>query len=379
MDNSYLIQKNQKKLRTGYTTGSCATAAAKAATHMLLTGELISQVTVTTPKGIILYLDVEHIEKTENFVSCAVKKDSGDDPDVTNGIYIYAGVEKRKGSDIIIDGGEGVARVTKKGLEQEIGSAAINKVPLKMIQEAVREEMRQSKYQEGVLVLISVPEGASLAEKTFNPRLGLEGGISILGTSGIVEPMSEKALLDTIFLEMKMLKAQEHNWCYIVPGNYGSDFLAKSLGYDKELAVKCSNFIGETIDYAITLEMKGILIIGHVGKLIKLAAGIMNTHSRQADARMEILASHAAINGAKSAVVLQLMECLTTREAIRILNQEQLLCPTMDSIMKKIELHLKRRGGTKLQIEALMFSDDQKILGRTRECESLLQRIQGEE
>ena len=198
---------------------------------------------------------------------------------MTNGILVYATVQKVEkkskinsensvdlSEKINLDGGIGIGRVTKPGLEQKIGQAAINKVPRRMICEAVEEVCRKYEYTGNLQVRLSVPEGAEVAKKTFNPRLGIEGGISILGTTGIVEPMSEKALTDTIYLEMKMLKENGTDWCYAVPGNYGMDFLRKKLHVDTALSVKCSNYVGETIEDAKLLGMKGILLIGHIGK-----------------------------------------------------------------------------------------------------------------
>ena len=274
------IGRTRSGLRYGWTTGSCAAAAAKAAAQMLFAGEEIRQVRLMTPKGIELYLDVECVTQTPEYTECAVRKYSGDDPDVTDGLLVFAKVERCGGDQILLDGGVGVGRVTKPGLEQKIGQAAINKVPRKMIAEEVEGVCRKYGYCGGVKVLISI------------------GGLSVLGTSGIVEPMSEKALTDTIYLEMKMLRESGRIYCYAVPGNYGIDFLTESMGIDPDLAVKCSNYVGETIDDARLLGMKGLLLIGHVGKFIKLAAGVMNTHSRQADCRMEVFASHAAMAGA---------------------------------------------------------------------------------
>lgn len=382
MENRQVIWKNQKRLRTGYTTGSCAAAAAKAAAHMLFSGEEIRQVSLLTPSGICLYLEVERIRRTEDCVSCAVQKDSGDDPDVTNGVYVYAKVKKTDQQEaagrICLEGGPGVGVVTRKGLKQKIGEPAINEVPRRMIIEAVQKKMKKYGYPGNVSVEISIPEGIRLAEKTFNPRLGIEGGISVLGTSGIVEPMSEQALTETIFLEMKMLKENGRDWCYIVPGNYGSDFLRENLGYDGELAVKCSNYIGETIDDAVRLGMKGILLIGHVGKLVKIAAGVMNTHSAQADCRMEVLASHAAMAGADSRLVRQIMGSVTTTEALELLQKNKILKETMDSVMDKIDYHLRQRAGGKVLTGAVMFSNEQGILGKTGEAEYLNLRIRGE-
>ena len=397
MANTSLVWKNQEKLRTGYTTGSCAAAAAKAAAHMLVSGEMIKEVSLVTPAEIQLYLEVEDIVKGNNYVSCAIRKDSGDDPDVTNGILVYAGVSfvsddagKGKADEInedeaadenagrvILDAGEGIGRVTQKGLEQNIGDPAINLVPRRMIREAVAEELQKAGTDRRVKVKIWVPGGAEIAKKTFNPKLGIEGGISILGTTGIVEPMSEKALTDTIFVEMRVRRENGMDYCYVVPGNYGSDFLHDTLGYQEDAAVKCSNYVGEVIDDAVRLQMKGILLVGHIGKFVKLAAGIMNTHSRQADGRMEILAAHAALAGGSRELIWNLMACITTTAALELLEEAGILKETMDSIMVKIEEHLKHRAGEGLEIGAVMFSKEMGILGRTSDADRLAAEIQG--
>ena len=258
MDKMQVVWKNQKELRCGYTTGSCAAAAAKAAAAMLFSGEEIRQVSLMTPKGIELYLEVEKIQRENESVSCAIQKDSGDDPDVTNGIFVYAKVTKKREKGMTLDGGIGVGRFTRKVLEQEAGEAAINKVPRQMIREAVQSQIEKYDWDGGADVLIYVPQGVEIAKKTFNPRLGIEGGISVLGTSGIVEPMSEQALTQTIFLEMKMLRDEGHRYCYLTPGNYGNDFLRQTLGYDRETVcalMKCFT-TKEALDI---LEERGLL------------------------------------------------------------------------------------------------------------------------
>ena len=388
------IGRTRSGLRLGYTTVSGAAAAAKAAAQMLLSVEQAEHVRLMTPKGIELYLDVECVTRTEEYAECAVRKFSGDDPDVTDGLLVFARVEivtepekpgcKDAGScfdeeGILIDGGEGVGRVTKPGLEQHVGQAAINRVPRRMIGEAVNEIRKKYGCSDQLRVTVSIPQGEETAKKTFNPRLGIEGGLSVLGTSGIVEPMSEKALTDTIWLEMKMLRENGHRYCYVVPGNYGTDFLRETLQADPFLAVKCSNYVGETIDDARLLGMKGILLIGHVGKFIKLAAGTMNTHSRQADCRMEVFASHAAMAGADRETVRRLMQCINTAEAIEILKERGVLKQVMKTVMDRIGFYLRQRAGEELAIGAILFSLEDGVLGMTKEAEGLLQRISGEQ
>lgn len=370
------IGRTRSGLRYGWTTGSCAAAAAKAAAQMLFAGEEIRQVRLMTPKGIELYLDVESVTRMPDCVQCAVRKYSGDDPDVTDGLLVYAKVEKgAKNSSalrVVLDGGAGVGRVTKPGLEQQVGQAAINKVPRRMITEEVESICRAHGYCGEMKVIISIPEGEETAKKTFNPRLGIMGGLSVLGTSGIVEPMSEKALTDTIYLEMKMLRERGCSYCYAVPGNYGMDFLRESLGIDPDLTIKCSNYVGETIDDAKLLGMKGLLLIGHVGKFIKLAAGVMNTHSRTADCRMEVLASHAAMAGADAATVKHIMTCLNTTEALKILKEKGLLPDVMETVMERIAFHLWQRAGKETETGAVVFSSEEGILGQTENVKKLL-------
>jgi cobalt-precorrin-5B (C1)-methyltransferase len=362
-----------KKLRSGITTGSCAAAAAKASTIALLSGRAPSMVTIRTPGGIELDLPVAELKVESGNVSCAVKKDSGDDPDITDGMFIYATVSKTGLGPITIEGGKGIGRVTKPGLACGIGEAAINPVPRAMIISEVREACRQLNYEGGLHIEITAPEGEIIAKKTFNSRLGIVGGISILGTTGIVEPMSKKAWTDTVYLEMKQQVALGNKDLIICPGNYGEDFIDKILGIKLSSVVKCSNFIGETLDFAEELELKSLLLIGHVGKLVKLGAGIMNTHSKVADARMEVLAVHAAMCGASKEKVCRIMDCNTTEEATLVLREEGICEEVFRGIMNKIDFYVHNRVGGKLQTAVLLFSNEQGILGKTRHADELIQ------
>lgn len=366
--------EKKKKLQQGFTTGTCAAIAAKAATRMAVKDCIIKKESILTPKGIEVTTEIEDIRKENQQISCAVRKDAGDDPDVTNGILIYAQVELITEHQIIIDGGTGVGRVTKAGLSQKIGEAAINPVPKKMIEQEVRKVLEENHYPGGARVIISVPEGEKIAKKTFNPRLGIIGGISILGTSGIVEPMSEQALIDTIAVEMKVAKANGVKNIILTPGNYGEDFIRETLCLDLKQAVKCSNFVGEAIDLAVDTGFDSILMIGHIGKFVKLAAGIMNTHSHQADGRMEIFTAHAAIAGAPVEILKRIMECISTDEAVKILTESGFLKGTMEGILKKVEFHLQQRCRNEVPIGAILFSNVHGILGMTSEAEMLLQR-----
>lgn len=367
----HYIYKDQKKLRLGYTTGTCATAATKAAAQMLLGGERIEQVELLTPKGIPLQLKVEQIVIEENRVSCAIRKDAGDDYDVTNGMYVIACVEKI-GQGYEIEGGEGVGRVTKPGLDQSVGNCAINTVPRQMMAQVMMEAADAYGYEGGLRTIISVPEGAEIAKKTLNQKLGIEGGISILGTSGIVEPMSETALIDTIRTELSMYCAQGQRDIIITPGNYGESFLTDQLGLDLSHTVKCSNFIGETIDMAYEFQLSSLLLIGHLGKLVKLGSGIMNTHSKYADGRMETLSSCVLLAGGTGELARRILDCNTTDEAVEVLWMAAFLPPVMEQLMKKIDSALKQRAFEGLRIEAVVFSNRFGVLGKTKGAEQLM-------
>ena len=372
------VYKNHKKLRYGYTTGSCAAAASKAAAAMLLSGKEISYVELHTPKGIDLRLEVLDISREDNAVSCAIQKDGGDDPDVTNGILIYAKVSREPADEaqIIIDGGIGVGRVTKPGLEQPVGAAAINKVPRQMIRENLEAVCEQYHYHGKLSVVISIPSGVELAAKTFNPRLGIVGGISVLGTSGIVEPMSEQALIDTIRVEMRQKLANGMEYLLVVPGNYGIDFLDQyGHGLQLEDAVKCSNFVGEALDAAVEFGAKGVLLVGHIGKFVKLAGGIMNTHSHNADARMELLTVHAALLGAPVELLQKMMECVTTDDALKYLKESDLMEPVMERIMEKMEFYVNQRAQHQLELGVITFSNVFGILGQTKNVPDLVKKI----
>ena len=362
-----------KNLRCGYTTGSCATAAAKAAATMLLTGEPVATVRIDTPKGIMLNLEPLEIEFQDQYVSCAIRKDSGDDPDDTNGILVFAKVEKVAEPGVHIEGGVGVGRVTKPGLACAVGGPAINPTPRRMINTEVTSVMEEAGYAGGLLVTISIPEGVEIAKKTFNPRLGIVGGLSVLGTSGIVEPMSEKALIETMYVEMRAQKARGNKNLLVFFGNYGEDFTRDVMKLDLEGAVTCSNFVGELLDYAVFLGFETLLLIGHSGKLVKLAQGVMNTHSKYADCRTELFALQAMLHGASIEVGQELYHCLTTDEVTKILKREELFEPVMEQVTERIDFYMQHRVHGKIKTAAFMFSNVYGILGKTKDAEELIQ------
>lgn len=373
---SNLVYKNQTTLKRGYTTGSCAAAAAQAATLLLLTGQLPEVIELHTPKGIDLFLHPEQAGFDGTVARCCIRKDSGDDPDVTNGICIYADVQKQA-QEIVILGGDGVGVVTRPGLSVPVGQPAINPGPRAQITAAVTTAAQQAEYTGGLQITISAENGDQIAKQTYNEHLGIVGGISILGTSGIVEPMSEAALMDTTHLELDSLYAAGARKVLICPGNYGADFARDQLGLNLDQAVKCSNFIGDALDYAAWKGFQQIFLVGHAGKLVKIAAGVMNTHSSVADGRQEIFTAHAALCGAPHDTLQTLMQSVTIDACLEVLDKVNLRDPVLERIGKAIDerLHYRLRG--KAEIGYLMFTNQSGVLAQSKNAVKLCEEFRG--
>ena len=354
-------------LRSGVTTGLCAAAAAKAATITLLTSASLDIVEINAKNGAQFVFDITYIAQEPGNVICAVIKDSGDDPDVTNGAAVCAAASILSDDRIVVDGGEGIGRVTKPGLKVPVGMAAINPVPMEMITAAVNEIRKKINYNGGVRIVISIPGGEELAKKTMNERLGIVGGLSILGTTGIVEPMSERAIIETIKADIDVQTASGSKNLLVTPGNYGRDFASTELGYDIDAAVKCSNYIGDTLDYACLKDIERITLIGHAGKLVKLAGGIMNTHSSVADCRMEILAAHAALAGVGAEGIERIMRCVSTAAAIDEILRLGVHDAVWESIGQKIGYHLRERTKGQITVEYIVFTQEHGILTKYEE------------
>ena len=367
----HYVRSGQKLLRCGYTTGTCAALGAAGAARLLLTGTPPETVALRTPKGIVVEVAPLFCRKTDAGAECAIEKDGGDDVDVTTGLPVIASVALLPDTtDIRISGGKGVGRVTKPGLDQPVGEAAINHVPRQMIAEALKREAENACYTGGFAVTLSIKGGEEVAKRTFNPHIGVEGGLSVLGTSGIVEPMSQQAILDTIQLEMNQaaLRAKA------APGNYGLDYLHGTYPEFAVLpVVKTSNFIGDTLDMAAAAGFEEVLLVGHVGKLVKLAGGIMNTHSHTADCRTELFCTHAALCGAPREVCASLMDAATTDACLEILDAAGLREPVLKSLLSAIQLHLDRRAAGAFRVGAILFSNQNGPLGQTEAAAQLLQ------
>ena len=373
----HYVRSGQKLLRCGYTTGTCAALGAAGAARLLLTGHTPETVALRTPKGIVVEVEPIFCRLSGEGAECAIRKDGGDDVDVTTGLPVIASVALRPelAGEVRIHGGEGVGRVTKPGLDQPVGEAAINHVPRAMIKEALEKEAESAGYAGGFDVTISIEGGAETAKRTFNPHMGVEGGLSVLGTSGIVEPMSQQAILDTIQLEMGQaaLRAGSPRRLILAPGNYGLDYLHEKMPALKNIpVVKTSNFIGDTMDMAAASHFEEVVLVGHIGKLVKLAGGVMNTHSRTADCRTELLCAHAALCGASRDVCAALMNAATTDACMEILDKAEMREPVLSSLLDAIQLHLDRRAAGAFRVGAVLFSNQYGPLGQTRTVKELL-------
>lgn len=372
---------SKKELRKGFTTGSCGAAAAKAALYMLLTGSVKDEIEIITPGGAVFRTEVKDIFREGNRVRCAVVKDGGDDPDVTTGLHVTAEVRAEERADgaleIRIEGGPGVGRVTLPGLDQPVGNAAINRVPQQMIEKELSEVAELLDFRGRIRVILSVPGGEAAAERTFNPRLGIEGGISILGTTGIVEPMSTRAILDTIRVELNQRKALGDRIAAVSPGNYGLNFMKETYGYDLNRSVKCSNYVGDTVDMVREMDFRGMLLTGHIGKLIKVSGGIMNTHSKEGDARMELLAAGVIRAGGSMDTLRGILNCRVTEEALGIIQAESpaLLRTSMESVMDRILYYLRKRAGEELPVECILYSNEFGLLAASPGAMDMLEEL----
>lgn len=408
--------EEKRQLKSGFTTGTCAAAAAMAAAQALAGGGKREYISLMTPGGQEAAFEVfwqppERREKAggvpDSFwpVSesaekqiCMVRKDSGDDPDVTNGTLIGAAVsfgekfqraeesgeeltgiysDHSQSPSIYLTGGIGVGRVTKEGLKCPVGYPAINPVPQKMIARAARTALWNLGCERPVYIEIFIPAGRELAFKTFNPRLGIEGGISVLGTTGIVNPMSEQALIETIRLDIRVQAVQNRILLAVAPGNYGEAFLREEMGLSMDAFVKCSNFVGKTFSMLREEGVRQALFAGHLGKLIKVAGGVMNTHSKYGDRRMEILADclaetwdleeklsgRSVLNQDREEVIRQILVMNTTDQAAEFLSAQGLLTSVMKTVTGRIKSVLERRF--QIETEVIVFSGSAGILGMT--------------
>ena len=397
------------KLKTGYTTGTCAAAAAKAAAVFLLTGQQLDFSEILLPGGQLCRLKTEMKRglwesEEDDKIWFRVQKDAGDDPDVTHGTYIYGSAEFLKEPDekripaiccgysieefpgLFLTGGPGVGMVTKQGLSCPPGHYAINPGPRRMILSAVWEICEQTGFSGRLLVRISIPEGIKLAEKTFNPRLGIEGGISVLGTTGIVKPMSEDAMIETIRLDIHMQAAAGQKVILMAPGNYGERFLADKMGVPMGKAVLCSNYVKIAAEMMEKEGISKVLFAGHVGKLVKVSAGVENTHSRLGDGRMEQMAfltrevlrekrkEGEICSEDEEELCLQIRRCNTTDEALELLKKEQLAGQVLLKMAEKIRVIMENWSGGHVEFAVIVFSSACEVLEKTENTAAVFEQ-----
>ncbi|MFK4785283.1 cobalt-precorrin-5B (C(1))-methyltransferase CbiD [Fusobacterium sp. MFO224] len=369
------------KLKSGYTTGSCCTAAIVAGLNYLFYNRKLENIKLNTLNDKKITIPIIKLRKRNKFVTAGVKKYSGDDPDVTNGIEIYAKikiVEKLKKDEAgylignsLITCGKGIGRVTKKGLRCEVGKYAINPGPLEMIEIALNTflDNRKDIYLE---IMLYIPKGREISKKTFNPKLGIVDGISILGSTGILNPMSEEALKDSLYVEMKVLKENsEKDYIVFVFGNYGKKY-CKEIGLDTSNLIVISNYVGYMLEIAKELQYKKIIVVGHIGKAIKIAGGIFNTHSKIADARMEIMGANAFINGESNENVMRVLKSNTVEEACGYIENNKFFFKIANKVSEKIKNYLKT---DEVECEVLLFSFKENILGYSDKFYKLIEEV----
>ena len=380
-DDEGYVDVGGKRLRRGYTTGTCAAAAATAAAYMALHDCRLQEVFVQLPgtgaaddpSELRLPLAGAEWRAAERWAQAAVTKDGGDDPDITTGLNIWAEVRLNDTGEITVDGGRGVGRATLPGLKVAVGQAAINPVPRAMIAQNVQAVLPPGC---GAEVIISAPGGEELARRTFNPRLGIEGGLSILGSTGIVNPMSEEALKESLRLELRVLAAKGYQSALFAFGNYGLQFL-RDKQINEAQVIKISNYLGFMLDEARQLGIKRLIIIGHIGKLVKVSAGIFNTHSRNADARMEIITAYAALAGAEPSLLAQLYQCKTTSAAVDLLDMAggDLAAAVYRRIAENTASRAAAYTYDEITVGALLFGDANRLLHMEPQAAELLKEL----
>ncbi|MDB8644031.1 cobalt-precorrin-5B (C(1))-methyltransferase CbiD [Streptococcus australis] len=362
---------NGKKLRKGFTTGTCATAATAAAISMILNQDIEEKVTVSTANGVEVTMDIKDPSFGELTASAAVEKDGGDDADATHGLLIYSTVTLLPDSnDIEIDGGEGVGRVTQKGLKCDVGMAAINPTPRAMIEKTARQLLGPNC---GAKIIISVPGGEETAKLTYNSRLGIVGGISILGTTGIVNPMSEESWKASITIELTMLYNQGYRSVVLAPGNYGEDFATNVLGIPPHRIVNMSNFVGHVLKEVQRIGFTRVLMVGHMGKFVKVAGGIFSTHSKDSDARMEIIMANLALLGAPVELLEKVDQCITTDAAGTLIEEyhyEEVYQVLVDKMKFRSERLLRNRK-PEVSIDVVTFGTEAGYLASTQTLEEI--------
>lgn len=375
-----------KELKSGYTTGTCSAVAAYAALSLLLDETIDDSLEITTLDNTKIRVPIASKKRCGNWARAVVLKDAGDDPDVTNGIEICSKVKiveqlpnisrGYRFGNILILGGRGVGLVTKKGLKVPPGKSAINPGPQEMIVKLLTKLLKKCSAENyNLVVTIYVPKGLEKAKKTFNGKLGILGGISILGSTGVVKPMSEEALKSSMFAELKVLKANStRDWVVFLFGNHGKQFCIEQ-NIDIEQSIVTSNYIGFMIESAAELGFKKIMLVGHIGKAIKVAGGIFNTHSRVADARLEILAANAVLIDEPRENILKILSSNTAEEACGYVEKKAEL---FNTVANKVALRSHEFSRGEIEFESAFFNYSGDILGYSDKFYDMVEELKGE-
>lgn len=358
----------KKHLKKGFTTGACAAAASKAAATMLVEQKIVTQTSLIL-QGEEKYFEILGSKYTATNSSCYVIKDAGDDPDITNGATIMATVAWRQDTTLCLLAGEGIGIARKKGLPIPPGEPAINPVPRKMISEAVREIIG---YQRGADITLSIPGGEKLAEKTFNPRLGIEGGLSIIGTTGIVEPMSTDAWIKTLEIECRVMAAAGNLQWIGVPGNHGRDMACQTLGLPKEKMIKFGNFPDTLLEQAEEQGIESLLLVGHIAKLVKIAGGIFHLHSKVADGRLETLTAQLVKHKAPYSLLEEVVWANTVEEAAGLIHKKG-PAGFFDHLSQSVTEKAAARTGDQVLVGTILFSYEEGILGMCSQAKNILE------
>ena len=350
----------RRVLRYGNTTGACAAAAAKAALMALL-DHPVDRVGVPSPIGVRFEILVKESKRlNENTGVAIVVKDAGDDIDATDKLEISATVKLTDDGKVTIRSGRGIGIVTKPGLPMPIGESAINPTPRRMIEESVKEVLPAGK---GAEVTLNIPEGEKVAAKTLNSKLGIVGGLSVLGTTGIVKPLSMEACRRSLVPQIDVALSAGYERLFFVPGNIGERITKRLFKPPEDAIVQTGDFVGYMLDKAKEKGVKEIMFLGHPGKLTKVAAGIFNTHHKVADARNEVVAAYAGAAGADASVINRILQSNTTEEAITVLKQANLVAQVFDRIADRVSQRVSERVEHKIKISVILVSLDGEVLG----------------
>ncbi|MBA2857827.1 cobalt-precorrin-5B (C1)-methyltransferase [Methanococcus maripaludis] len=352
----------------GYTTGACAAAGAFSALYFLKNNEKLRFVEILNLKGDSLIIPIKNIEKQKNTAISTVEKFSGEDIDITNGMDIKINVtlekldnNSSKPGNVKIIGGDGVGIVTKSGLQVNPGEYAINPKPREMIENNLKSLLEND---ECVTAKISVPNGDEIAKKTLNPKLGIIGGISILGTTGIVRPMSNDAYKESLAPQIDVALANNFKNLIFVPGNIGTKHAKILLDAQEDQLIEVSNFWDYMLDNAEEKGVKDITVFGHAGKIVKLAGGIFDTHSRVADARNEILCAYASLVSQDVEMLQKILQSNTTEDIVEILTEKGILTEVFEIISKRVVERLSLRW-EKINFSCIIIDMKGNILGKS--------------